>query len=162
MFKEVMVTSPRPPPMLCGGLQSGPGPRDRAVGAGQCQLEPAGWPMPSLCFWGSPPTQEGIMLTPPLLGKMAWGRGTAGKGWPFGWDRPRLSGPGCLESEHPGAPTFLGSPNSSGSRGQEDTVCSPDLRPSSEHPLTPSLKLQGNWSRPSPASPSTGRLLCGD
>ena len=96
------------------------------------------------------------MLTPPLLGKMAWGRGTTGKGCPFGWDRPRVSGPGCLESKHPGAPTFPGSSNNSGSRGQEDMVCSPDLQPSSEHPLTPSLKLQGNLVPPRPCFPQHG------
>lgn len=59
------------------------------------------------------------MLTPPLLGKMYGGGAPWGRGG-------LLAGtvPGCLESKRPGAPTFPGYSNSSGSRGQEDMVCS--------------------------------------
>lgn len=65
--------------MLCGGLQGEPGPQIHTAGAEQCQLEPAGWPVP-LCFWGSPPFLEGDVLTPPLPGKMVWGEGDRGEG----------------------------------------------------------------------------------
>lgn len=71
-----------------------------------------------------------------------------GKGWPFGWNSPRLFRKQASRS--PNLPGLLKQLRVQGSRGHG---LFPDLRPSSEHPRTPSLKLQGNLVLPGPASP---------